>query len=114
VKQGRASIAGAVLVVSAWLTAAGCLNPRPEELPSERGSGLDSGESETFDPGAPPAPLVPGDGLGTSEDSTPMPPSSGAEAPPADAGAPDAGARARQTGVDPEPPPETEAIDPRE
>jgi hypothetical protein len=114
VKRSGASIVGAALVVSAWLTAAGCLNPRPEELPSEQDPALDLDESENLDPGGPSAPLTPGDSPSTSVPGATGAPPSQSEAGPADAGPPDAGARPLETGVDAEPAPETEPADPPE
>lgn len=110
-KRVSASAAGAFLAVGAWLTSAGCLNPRPEEVPTSEDvrGGVDTSAN------GPDAPLSPDDL------SPPAPTPGAAEAPPievegapADAGAPDAGPAAREPVTDAEPPPETEAGEPPE
>jgi hypothetical protein len=99
----------ALLTAGAWFTAAGCLNPRPEELPSNRTPDFGI---EDDDPDDSATPINPSDGNpgaptpGASE--TPPSPGPEGEGPgPADAGPPDAGAGALETGDDAEPPPET-------
>jgi hypothetical protein len=103
-----------LLAAGAWLTVVGCLNPRPEELPSNEAPDLSGGieGNNLDDPDDSATPLNP-------SDATPTPPSPGASEPPpspqpdgegqapADAGAPDAGARALESPDDAEPPPET-------
>jgi hypothetical protein len=108
----RASSTGAaatVLAAAAWLAAAGCLNPRPEELPSEGDipglagnlddDPVDSANPTDTDNATPTAPIP---SPGASEA-----PPSGEEGIPADAGAPDAGSRAAESCTDAEPSPET-------
>jgi hypothetical protein len=109
-KRAAASTGAAALLAAAaaWLAAAACLNPRPEELPSDtdqpplftglegddesaEGSGLTGDPDDS--PASPPA-VTPGAG----------PPTQGSEDPraAADAGAPpDAGLRSLQTDAEP-------------
>jgi hypothetical protein len=116
VKRAALSTAGVATLLAAgtWLAAAGCLNPRPEELPSNNGAPGYSGSNETDDPGDS---LTPTGSDGDVPSSPAFPnPTPGAEAPPSDepgdAGAPDAGAsdagpRAAEPCSDDESPPET-------
>lgn len=106
-----AGAAVAWLVAAACFPAGGCLNPRPEELPSN-GVPDYSGEIESDDPGdsttplapAPEAPPTPEPSPGASE--APISPSDEGSGP-ADAGVPEAGRLAPDARDDAEPPPET-------
>lgn len=102
----------AVLAAAAWLAAAGCLNPRPEELPSQ-GDAPGFVDLEDDDPGDTTTPTDPGEN-GSPLPTSPAPTPGASEAPPseaqggpADAGAPDAGTRAAEASGDAEPLPET-------
>lgn len=112
-----ATAAGLALV--AWLAAAGCLNPRPEELPSnEPVPGLsgnpDEGEGDGAypnDPGLPTTPTDEGPDAPASPGASETPSSEGEPEPQnaPDAGPSDAGPPASRAA---EPPPQTEASDP--
>jgi hypothetical protein len=117
VKRTFVSTGAAVawLALGAWLAVVGCLNPRPEELPSGNQAPDFSGGIEGDDPDDSATPLDPSDGTpeaptpGASEETppSPSPRPDGEGQGPADAGAPDAGPRALESGDDAEPPPET-------
>ena len=99
--------AAALLAAAAWLTTAGCLNPRPEELPSQDdGPGFSGSVGDDPDDSATPS------GPDNASPSAPTPGAAGAppaeqEGAPADAGPPDAGLRAPESSNDAEPPSET-------
>jgi hypothetical protein len=104
-------VAVAWVAAAAWLTAGGCLNPRPEELPSNEAPEY-SGEIEDDDPDDSATPLAPANqgpapapNPGASEPSPSRPSEEGQG--PADAGAPDAGRLATESCDEVEPPPET-------
>lgn len=101
--------AAALLAAGAWLSAAGCLNPRPEELPSNQDDPGFSGEgdvpsedsaSPSNPSGTPPAEPAPSPGASEA-------PPLEEQGAPADAGAPDAGPAASEACGDAEPQPET-------
>jgi hypothetical protein len=112
-KRRAVSTGAALLAAAAWLAAAGCLNPRPEELPSEGDVPGLAGSLEGDDPGDTATPTDLDD---NDSPASPAPYPGASEAPPseeqcvpADAGAPDAGSRAAEPCTDAVPLPETSA-----